>query len=98
VTLRRWPEETHGKIAGSIPAFQGELEYLPAGEALPVKSARLELAGNIWGKAVCQQDEEIVFEEELESGKTQLQTWFLDQAGESICGAYYVEVLKFDGS
>ncbi|MCY4535669.1 MAG: hypothetical protein OXB91_09915, partial [Bryobacterales bacterium] len=65
---------------------------LMAGKALPITQARLRIGEVELRQRVSGDDQEVVFETELEPGVRQLQSWFLDQAGELLAGAYYLEV------
>ena len=63
-----------------------------AGKALPITDARLRVGDSELHRRVNLSDQEVVFETELEQGEMQLQSWFLDESGELLAGAYYVEV------
>ncbi len=86
-TLRRWPEETGGTVAGNIT---------PPGKALPIAQAQLSVGGverNMYflpGATVTS----AIFRVRLEAGTTQLRAWFQDNDGNDLCGAYYVMVRR----
>ncbi len=92
--LRRWPRELDLPIAGKV---QG-------GVALPVASARLMISGvrhvdikrpfafEGEEKKVGPNDTSVTFTVKLEEGPVILHTWFNDEAGNTLSGAYYVYV------
>ncbi len=95
VELRRWPREADAAIAGPVPAFQAVDGSLPPGKALPIKSARLKVAGVDETKPVGPRDKGVTFTVKLTAGqKLPLQTWFYDAAGNQLCGAYFTYVLR----
>ncbi len=65
-----------------------------AGVALPIAKARLRVGENDVSQSVRPEDREATFPLRLPRGRTTLQTWFYDGAGEEICGAYYVYVRR----
>ena len=67
---------------------------LVAGKALPVAKARLKLGDLDETRAVAEGDKAVVFSVRLKAGPAQLQTWFLDDSGQALCGAYSVTVLR----
>lgn len=82
--LRRWPRETRTPIN----------QLVDRGVLLPVASARITIADVDKTVKVRPEDEEAVFSVSLDKGKTRLQTWFLDESGAELCGAYYVYVKR----
>lgn len=96
-SLRRWPEEAGTAMREAVPAHQGECGAYPAGVALPIASAELEIAGNRRSKAIGKDDREATFRVSLRRGRTTLKTWFRDDAGVEICGAYFVYA-RFTGA
>ena len=91
-SLRRWPKEAGLALSDPAPPLKGRYGDLMAGKALPITQARLSIGDVELRQRVSGDDQEAVFETELEAGVRQLQSWFLDQAGELLAGAYYVEV------
>lgn len=90
-TLRRWPKEVDVAMRAPAPAHKGEHNAAyPAGVALPVAKARLVIGAQDVSAAVGAEDREITFRVRLAEGPLRLQTWFYDDAGQEICGAYYV--------
>ena len=91
-TLRRWPKEVDVPMRAAVPAHDGEDGDYPAGVALPVAEAALRVAGRVMRKPVGPEDREAVFTMNLNYGRTTMQTWFYDEDGREIAGAYYVYV------
>jgi arylsulfatase A-like enzyme len=91
-TLRRWAKESDLPITAAMPAHKGTDGGFAAGDAFPVASAELKIAGANQSKPVASEDREVVFKVNLKRGRTELQTWFRDAAGAEIAGAYYVYV------
>jgi arylsulfatase A-like enzyme len=77
--LRRWPEEVDAPIN----------EAIPGGKAIDVTKARLKVADVDETQTVPTEARAVTFQVRLKAGKTQLQTWFMDDKGTSR-GAYYV--------
>jgi arylsulfatase len=81
--LRRWPREraiADGKF--------------PAGASLPIAQARLKIGGFDRTVDTAAADVAARFRVVLPAGPAELQTWFLDAAGQELCGAYYVYVRR----
>ena len=106
--LRRWPRESDVALADALPLSQvrdGD-EYLSPGVSLPVSSARIFISGpdkNERGrvhfretKKAMQGDKFVTFTTKLDAGPILLHTWFYDQEGNPITGAYYVYVRRLD--
>jgi hypothetical protein len=68
--------------------MKGECGQYPAGVALPIAKAELEIGGRKESRAVGAEDREVVFRLPLKKGATRLKTWLLD--GSEICGAYFL--------
>jgi arylsulfatase len=95
IELHRWPREADAAIAGPVPPFQAVDGGLPAGKALPIKSARLKVAGLDETKPVGPEDKGVKFTVALKAGqRLPMQTWFSDAAGKQLCGAYFAYVLR----
>ena len=92
--LRRWPREARVAIAGASPEFVGPDCVFERGVALPIKHATLRINGVERTVPVRSEDECVTVDLELRSGHHDLDTAFLDEAGESLCGAYYVTVSR----
>jgi arylsulfatase A-like enzyme len=96
--LRRWPEEADAALTAALPEYHGVDGTYPAGKSLPVSKARLKI-GRVDVSAVVPPGAKAAeFTVELQAGNTQLQTWFLDDADEELCGAFYVEVERLADS
>ncbi|HUT92468.1 MAG TPA: arylsulfatase [Thermoguttaceae bacterium] len=89
-TLRRWPRDVSAALREGVPAHHGELGDYDAGVALPIAKARLRVGDHDVSQPVRPDDREATFTLRLPRGRTTLQTWFYDDAGQEICGAYYV--------
>ena len=90
--LRRWPEELPIPIEAMVSKrCAKEIVYPNAlRKVLRPTEARIKIFGKKEIKQVDLQEEEVVFEFELnKTGKTQLDAWFINSNGEEQ-GAYYV--------
>jgi arylsulfatase len=83
-TLTRWPPEADAALDVSLTGPTGE------GKALPIAKARLKITEFDESKSVAPGDKSVTFAVRLKAGKTRLQTWFYDAAGNELCGAFYV--------
>ncbi|MCC9655441.1 arylsulfatase [Rhodopirellula halodulae] len=90
--LRRWPKESGLKLDQAIPLKQVTDGTFPAGEGLPIQSGRLRIGDFDQTSPVDSSGQSITFRTQLSAGPIEMQTWMLDQDGNSICGAYYVDV------
>ena len=96
ISLRRWPIEADAPISAAMPAFRGVDGVFGAGEALPIARAELKIGDVRQAKAVAGEDKSVTFQLRLTQGRTDLQTWFRDAAGQEIAGAYYVYVRRLN--
>lgn len=94
IALRRWPREADAPLAAGLPPHVGEDGTSVAGVALPIAGARLRVGEHDLRMEVRAGDRQAAFELDLPKGRTTLQTWFHDEAGKEICGAYYVYVRR----
>ncbi len=94
IELRRWPREADALIAASVPEFKAVDGTLPAGKALPIARGRLKLGAFDESRPIAAGDKGITFSLPLQAGKTQMQTWFYDGAGNELCGAYFAYVRR----
>jgi arylsulfatase len=94
ISLRRWPSEADAAITAGVPAFKGELISMKEGRALPIVKARLSIGGFEGSKPVAAGDKAAVFNVHLAPGRTRLQSWFYDEAGKELCGAFFVYVRR----
>ena len=96
--LRRWPREADAALAAALPAVRHADGQFPPGKALPIAKAQLVVGeAAVRSAAVRPADKAVVFEVPLRRGRTRLQTWFLDEDGTELCGAYYVYVRRAAG-
>jgi arylsulfatase len=82
--LRRWPREAD-KALTDCEAGHG---------ALSIANARIYLNAREHLLALPEGSKAATFRVSLPKGPTTLQTWFLDQNANPICGAYYVYVIR----
>jgi arylsulfatase len=90
--LRRWPREADIPLRAGTPVFKAVDGELPAGKALPIASAKLKVGDVEQTRPVSADDKFVRFTLPLTKGDVQAQTWFYDEAGKELCGAYYVYV------
>ena len=83
ISLRRWPREIDMPITGSIEN----------GKALPIQKARLKIADFDQTRPIPKDAKAATFTLKLLPGKTRLQSWFIDDGGNSF-GAYYVYIKR----
>ncbi len=88
--LSRWPRELGLPMRAPAPPHQGECGQYAAGAALPIARAELRIAGRAMESPVGPGDREAVFKIQLGEGRTTMQTFFYDEQGRELCGAYYV--------
>ena len=91
-SLRRWPRDVDVAMREGLPPHDGEDGDYSAGVALPIASARLSIGARDMSLPVKPDDREARFTVALGEGRTTMQTWFRDEAGREISGAYYVYV------
>ena len=82
VSLRRWPEELDLPITATCPG----------GKPIRASTARLKIGQLDLSRAVSPDATAVTFNVELAAGKTELQTWFVDENADESRGAYYVIV------
>ncbi len=92
ITLRRWPREANLPLTAGQPGEQVTDGTLIPGKALPIARARLKIADHDLAQAAADGARGVTFLVRLQPGRTRLQTWFFDGAGQELCGAYHVEV------
>lgn len=95
--LWRWPEETDLAIGASLPekAVVPGGKIIPAGQALAIKTAGIQIADQEMTKAVPADAKSISFQIELEAGPTLLKTFF-EGEGDLRLGAYYVRATQIN--
>jgi arylsulfatase len=94
--LRRWPRESALALRDASPAAQLTDGDVEEGVALSISRARLTVGGRSLRHETAAEDQAAVFTLDLREGSTLLHTWFDDERGEPICGAYYVYVERLD--
>jgi arylsulfatase len=92
--LRRWPREADVPIRAGVPTFKGVDGSLSAGKALPIATARLNVGEVDRSTDVTADDRFVRFTIRLPKGEVQAQSWFYDESGAELCGAYYVYVRR----
>jgi arylsulfatase len=85
ITVRRWPFDSNAALDGNVD---------PPGKALPIRLAKLKIAGVEQELKTAPGDRDAVFHLDLPAGRTQLHAWFQDEKGSDLCGAFYVKVLR----
>lgn len=90
--LRRWPREADQPLAAAMPPADVTDGRYPPGEALPIAAAQIEIGEHQDQAAAEEGATDVTFTAKLDAGPTELTTRFLTDAGEEICGAYYVYV------
>ena len=81
--LRRWAKELDAGIN----------EAIDGGKAITATKARLKIANRDMTVPISRNARAVKFDLQLKAGKTCLQTWFMDDRGNSR-GAYYVYVKR----
>ena len=94
IALRRWPRGVDVPLNGSVPAHHGELGDFPVGIAIPIAGARLQIGSFDRTLKLAAQDREAVFKVRLPAGPSTMKSWFLDQTGNELLGAYYAYVYR----
>jgi arylsulfatase len=92
--LRRWPREANAALSAGVAATKLADGMLPAGTALPIAKARLQIGDFEQTIELKSTDSVATFRVPVRKGRAQLRTWFLDATGREICGAYYVEARR----
>ena len=94
IELRRWPREANRELRAGQPVTPVADGQYEAGISLPIAAARLQIGSFDGTVATAAGDQTAVFRTALPAGPARLQTWFLDEQGEELCGAYYVSVRR----
>ena len=96
-TLRRWPEESGLGISDPAPVMQGVDGSWPAGKALPVSSAWLQVGRGEQTLPVPPDATAQTFEIAVERGPTTVKSWWHDEEGNQLAGAYYLTAERVRG-
>ena len=91
-TLSRWPLDSGLRLRDGVDETQVTDGTLPAGPAWPVASAAIRVGDNEQRADVSADASSVRFEYSLPIGRTTMQTWFNDNDGKPIAGAYYAHV------
>ena len=91
-TLRRWPEESGLGVRASAPVLEGVDGTIMAGKALPVATAWLKVGVKEATKHVGDADIGVTFDFPMEVGDSEIQSWWYDDEGTRLAGAYYLTV------
>ncbi len=94
LSLRRWPEESGLALAEGCPATDVTDGRLEAGEALPIARARVFVQGCRHKADVDPKAASADFTVQLDEGEALLHTWFDDERGRALCGAYFVTIRR----
>ena len=89
-TLRRWPEESGLGISDPAPVMQGVDGGWPEGKALPVSSAWLQVGRSEQTLPVPPDATGLTFRMAVEQGPTTIKSWWRDEEGGQLAGAYYL--------
>ncbi len=92
LTLRRWPEESGLGIAAPAPVMSGIDGAFPEGAALPVSSAWLRVGSEEQTQQLQDGATHVSFYTVLTEGATQVKSWWYDEEGNRLAGAYYLTV------
>jgi arylsulfatase A-like enzyme len=98
IELRRWPREAKLALNAAAPPAKLTDGQLPAGTALSIARAALEIGGQSQTADVTADAQFARFRVKLGPGPTQLKTTFLDAEGQSLLGAYYAYVRRLPAS
>ena len=96
ITLRRWPVESGLALDAGTPPFQTLCsgKPLPAGKALPITQATLDVGSLRYTSEPCCDPSAIRFEIALPAGETMLHGIFRDDQGKALCGAFYAYIKR----
>lgn len=94
--MRRWPVESGYGLNDAISETQVTDGELPAGKAFNIAAARMKVGEIEQSVKVYPSDKSAKFTFDLEAGKTSIITFFDDEQGERILGAYYLYVKRVD--
>lgn len=95
ISLSRWPPEHNLPLIAGRPVQKMTVGELPEGKAMPIGGATLTIAGQTATTKTKPEDKAAVFKVRLKGGvRTKLHGWFLDNAGNDLCGAFYAVVTR----
>jgi hypothetical protein len=88
----RWPEESKLGISAPAPVLKGVDGELPAGVALPVSKAWLKINDREETLQVPEGASGITFKMNLDKGPARIKSWWYDEKGKTLAGAFYMNV------
>ena len=91
-SLRRWPQESGLGISDPAPAMQGVDGSWPAGKALPVASVWLQAGHSEQTLPVPPDATAQSFQMAVERGPATVKSWWHDEQGNQLAGAYYLTI------
>lgn len=95
IDVRRWPREADLALTAAAPAFVPRFgETVSEGRALPIAKVNLRIGSREFSVSPAVGDKGSVFRAEMAAGRTQIQGWFQDAAGEDLCGSYFAYVSR----
>jgi hypothetical protein len=92
--LRRWPRESGLALCENVAETKVTDGMYVEGSPLDIHAARIRIGDKEMEKSVAPEDLSAVFTFDLEKGENTLETWFIDEQDEPICGAYYVYITR----
>jgi arylsulfatase A-like enzyme len=90
--LRRWPEESGLGIDMPAPVMHGVDGDLPAGRALPVDSAWLQVGRIEQTMKIDPHGQSVTFTMPCTAGPAHIRSWWIDDKGNQLAGAYFLSV------
>ena len=97
LTLRRWPEESGLGISDPAPVMQGVDGSLQEGKALPVSSAWVQAGDGTQSASVLPDSTFQRFQMKLDAGPRTIKSWWMDEEGNYLAGAYYLTAERLGG-
>lgn len=96
ITLRRWPVESGLALDAGCPPFETRLsgKPLPAGRALPIDHATLDIDHQRFTASVEDDPTAITVIADLGQGAHRLHGIFRDAEGQPLCGSFYAYIEK----
>ena len=97
-TLRRWPAYSETPLTSKFQAKGMLLEAdrrsgrLKINQTFPITKGVIRIADQTTVTKASNGATKVLLEQTLPMGKTQLNAWFKDEAGQDLCGAFFVEV------
>ncbi len=95
IELRRWPFHTDFALGSEGPSKT--ISGRPLNHQVkrtPVAAGVLAVGGREFSAKAAPTDLGVVIRTQLPAGRTKLQAWFRDAAGNDLCGAYYARVQR----